>query len=227
MSEEEKLIVPDSEEFPEKFRGKLFSDVFKSYSESEKKITETSNSKKELEKQIEELRKENELMKNQEPESDPDPILSDTNDYEYMTKKDMASNLNSFKKEILDALKENSSKTMESVMAQMERRAFIEKHPELYGENTEPQEVDETIKQLASLGFASGAKSLDDALEAGKKLAAKLGFVPKGDETPRVIQSENTSIFNADQAPEDEVAQMIKFHKEQPGSIEGTIKYGK
>ena len=169
------------------------------------------------------------MLKNKEPEPEPepDPILSDTNDYEYVTKGDIDKRLSSFEKKVLDALKDSHTKTkeeaMQTVLAQIERRQFIEKHPEW--KDDDPQELDSTIKQIASLGFANGAKSLEEAYEAGKKLAAKLGFVPKGEETQRVIQSENKSIFNIDKAPEDEIDDMIKFHKEQPGSIEGTINY--
>jgi len=226
---EEKILVPDSEDYPEKFRGKPIQDVFKSYSESEKKITETGTKSKELETAIAELTKENELLKNKEPEPSLDPILSDANDYEYLTKKDVNNALGSLKKEILDALKESNTKTkdetMQSVLAQIERRSFIEKHPELYNKEADPKEIDNTIKQIAALGFSTGANSLEEAYEVGKKLAAKLGFVPKGEETQRIIQSENQSIFNVDMAPEDEVSEMIKFHKEQPGSIEGTVNY--
>lgn len=219
------VLNPDSlpESLREKFANKSVEDVLKSYEEAQKLTHEKAEALRAKEEEIELMR--------QRP--DPDPIVDDVpepdedynslfGDDDYVTadviKKQMAQLQESHKKE-LSAVEDRA---VAKAMAQIEKRSFIEKHPEYFnGKN--PQEVDAIIQRVAAAGYVSGKQSLEGGLEAIREMSGQFGFTnpePMNREIPRPLANAIGEFTNSD----DEVDHMINYHKKAKNKISDLLK---
>lgn len=234
MSEETKetkdvqdFLLPDNEDIPEKFRGKSYKDVIKSYQESEKYMTKKTQEASEFEKALDDYKTQlEELKAQQKPEAEPET----DDDYNYITAKQFKKMQEDLLNNLQKTIQESSTKTQETVMGQIERRNFIASHPELFSKDMDNQAIDATIKTFASIGFANGARSLEEAYSMAGKLAKTLGYVspdeiPQGQ--PKVVPSVNRSAYTEDMTPEDALDHMVNFHKSANKSMTDTINYRK
>lgn len=200
MSEESKEpVVLDGENIPEKFRGKSVEDVLKAYSEAEKLISSKGEEVGGIKKELELLRKEKEEWNKKDPEPDPEP---EGDEYEYVTRKDL-SELTKTLKEMNTSFEEKLNKTKEETASQttweLEKRQFLTKHPELESDDAET---------LALFGLRAGTNSLEESLQAYKKLGNKLGLSEIGEE------KKTASDVDTGAAPEKEKDGPEPFSKE-------------
>jgi len=187
MSEESKeqevepMVLPDTEDIPEKFRGKDVNEVLKSYHEVEKLI----GSKGE---EIGGLKKELELMREQsQPEPEEEQPAMDS--YDYMTKGDVAKMLSEQQKNFDDQLKKASEGNVAQTNWEFDKRQFSAKHPEL---------DEKAVNTIALIGIENGENTLDGAYEHFVQFASKAGLNANAKD-PRIVSSNLSGVPNEEQ----------------------------
>ena len=220
----EEPVVPESDQFPKKFWGKPISEVLRSYSEAENKIRETSEEAKRLKEKLEALQQEE---SQEESEQTPTDIVEDElDDYEFLTAAQVKKILQEKDKEFANKIKEVQDQTIQTVMAQLEKRQFIKEHADIFQGKSEEQ-VNKIIKTIASVGFANGATDLESAYKLFKQTAEEAGLKinQEGEIGTRPIPSNLNSNIANEPSPDDELERMKEFHKKNSGSLSSFIKY--
>lgn len=167
--EEQKPLILEGDNIPEKFKGKPVEDVLKAYSEAEKSMHETKRQMSEINKKLQEYEEaKQQAMVDDEPEPDP---------YDYLTRSDMTKVLSDFEKKLEQKLSSITEQTSQSTQLEFEKREFLRKHKDF---------DEKDISALAAFGLQAGANTLDEAWDKWKGFAKKAGFSDKPEkmETP-------------------------------------------
>ena len=220
----EMILNPEAlpESIREKFAGKSVADVITSYEEAQKtvhdKSTELSTTKQELET----------LKTQQSTDEDDDDVVVDDEDDDlfsgdtYITKEVMQKNLAAIEKKNQAEREKIKDEAVNIAMAQIEKRQFIENHPEIF-KGKSPEEADKTVKKIAGAGFVNGQNTLESSLASIAETAKDLGMVNESNEQ-RNIPADLNSAIDAYDNPEDEVSHMIDYHKKNSGNISSFLK---
>ena len=164
--ENQEVKLPDTDDIPEKLRGKTVDDVVTMYKESEKnmhgKSQEAAAARKTIETLNEQIRK---LQESQETTEEAE-IKYEEDDYPSIkdVKSILAVELSKRDKEHQKELEEVQNRTMSSTLAQIDRIKFIEDNEELFSNKT-PEQVDETIQSIVAFGLTNKCATLKSALK--------------------------------------------------------------
>jgi hypothetical protein len=229
MAEEPKkldeITLGDDESVPEKFRGKSVKDVLTSYKEAEDLAHEKSEEVTAKDKEIEALKNQPDPdpIVDPTPDPDPDPDYSDLyGDDEYVTKESVEKRFADIEKKNEENLKAAEERATSNAMAQIEKRQFIDSHPEIF-DGKSPEEANAVIKKIAGAGFVAGKETLEGGLTAIQEMSTELGLVaPPVDQSDRDIPTDLKTIGEFD-SPNDEIAHMKEVHKQQKGKISSLL----
>lgn len=215
----EEPVVPESDEFPQKFWGKPISEVLNSYREAENKIRETSERANQLEEQLNQL-----ASQEQKPEETP-VETEELGDFEFLTTAQVKKLMQEQQKQFEEKLQKTQEEAIQTTMAQLEKRQFLKDHADIF-KDKKPEQIDKIIKTIASVGFTNGATDLESAYQAFKQTAEEAGLkINEGEIGTRPIPSNLNGNVPAQESPDDEVERMINFHKKNSGSLGSFIKY--
>lgn len=225
---DEVVLNPESlpESLREKFAGKSVSDVLKSYEESQKLAHDKSEQAAQRERELEELRLAAEA---ENASGGEDPVSEDEKDYdslfgddEYVTKDSVDKRISAIEKKYEKKFQDIEESAVQKAMAQMEKKSFIEGHPELF-EGKSEGETNAMIKKIAGAGFIAGKQSLEGGLQAIREMAGEIGMNNEQEQYRGVPQDIPQKLGEYDN-PADEVEHMKKVHKETRGNISSFLK---
>jgi len=218
------IVLGDDESVPEKFRGKSVEDILASYKEAEDLAHAKAEEVTARNQEIATLRATPAPDPIFDPDPDPDPTYDDLyGDDEYVTKDAVEKRLAAIEKKNQEDLRGVEERATSNAMALMEKKQFIDGHPEIFDGKT-PQQADAIIKKVAGAGFVAGKESLEGGLSAIGEMSAELGFVqPAPNPDNRIVPTDMKTIGEFENV-NDEIEHMKKVHQESGGKISSGLR---
>lgn len=181
MSEEtnEPMVLPDSDNIPEKFRGKSVDEVVKAYSEAEKMMHKKGE---ELNQVRQQWQSEIETLKQQMQQNVQQEDTDDDDAFEYISKKDFKKVFTELQNTFKEELKKVKEETTTSTNWEFEKRSFQSQHPELSAKD---------IDAIALYGLQQGKSTLNEAFEVFNEFVSRTGF-KRSEEGVRQVASSLT-----------------------------------
>lgn len=174
----DQVILPDSPDIPEKFRGKSLTEVIKSYQEAEKTMHQKAQEAAEFRKQLEELKQQAEKFQQQQQQQQQQkdtnsdfPVNLDEEDI--VTTKDLKAILSQLEQKFRPPSKEEIQQVVQESLPQLVQLFKTLNEAEQIQREYELNEAE--IQAMVTAGQLLGAETIQDAQQKLLELVHKIG----------------------------------------------------